>query len=359
MANKPTVPRVLGNNISTTLASGIDDNDLTISVASGAGMNSTGGYALIDPGLSTAEIVYVESVSSNTLTLSTDGRGLGDTSAVAHTVGAVITDVLVDDHLEGFRGSYLTEHADDGSHLSTSSVGTGWLAAGETWTYASADDPTFTFTISGDKTTKYSAGMRIRVSQSTGGTKYFIITKVEYSSPNTTITVFGGTDYNLENETISSPYYSLVKAPYGFPLDPAKWSVVLSDTGVRTQNTPTTATWYNLGSLSIVAPIGVWHGYYDVYLSYYRANSGTSADAKVTLSTANNSESNNAFTWLVYTDQTSYTLLNARMASKNIYLATTAKTTYYLNTYTDASLGSIAYNGNQTPTTIILISAYL
>jgi len=73
----------------------------------------------------------------------------------------------------------------------------GWRAAGETWTYASADDPTFTFTISGDKTSKYSPGMRIKLTQTT--VKYFIITAVSYSAPNTTVTVYGGTDYDLVN----------------------------------------------------------------------------------------------------------------------------------------------------------------
>ena len=97
-------------------------------------------------------------------------------------------------------------------------VGNGWTPALETWTYASADDPTYTFTISGDLTDKYSAGMRIKLTQTTA--KYFIITKVAYSSPNTTITVYGGTDYDLANATITNPYYSVVKAPQGFPLDP-------------------------------------------------------------------------------------------------------------------------------------------
>jgi len=34
------------------------------------------------------------------------------------------------------------------------------------------------------------------------------------ASTDTTITVYGGTDYTLNNETISSPYYSIAKAPF-------------------------------------------------------------------------------------------------------------------------------------------------
>src|SRR5574344_3114603 len=37
----------------------------------------------------------------------------------------------------------------------------GWLPTGETWTYSSVDNPTGVITISGDKTDKYSLGLRI------------------------------------------------------------------------------------------------------------------------------------------------------------------------------------------------------
>ena len=42
-------------------------------------------------------------------------------------------------------------------------------------------------TISGDKTTKYSLGMRIKFTNATN-IIYGIITKISYSSPNTTLT---------------------------------------------------------------------------------------------------------------------------------------------------------------------------
>src|SRR5690606_22909761 len=106
------------------------------------------------------------------------------------------------------------------------------------------------------KTGKYSAGMRIKLTQTTA--KYFIITKVAYSDPNTTITVYGGTDYDLANAAITDPYYSQVKAPVGFPLDPSKWSVLVTDSSSRSQATPTSNQWYNLGSVSITIPIGYW-----------------------------------------------------------------------------------------------------
>lgn len=139
----------------------------------------------------------------------------------------------------------------------------GWISANETWTYASADDPTFTFTITGDKSAKYSAGMRIKLTQTTA--KYFIITKVAVST-DTTITVYGGTDYDLANAAITSPYYSTQKAPHGFPLDPTKWTVTTTDTTLRSQASPTADTWYNLGSVTMSLPIGIWNSSYQVCL---------------------------------------------------------------------------------------------
>lgn len=87
----------------------------------------------------------------------------------------------------------------------------GWLPTGETWTYVSAT----TFTISGDKTGKYQIGDKIKLTQTT--IKYFSVVEVSYSSPNTTVTITGGTDYTLADATITSPFYSKMENPQGFP----------------------------------------------------------------------------------------------------------------------------------------------
>jgi len=88
-----------------------------------------------------------------------------------------------------------------------------WIPANETWTYASAS----TFTITGDKTDKYAVGDKIKLDQTTDGTKYYYITAVSYSSPNTTVTITGGSDYDFDNETVSSNYYSKSSSPVDFP----------------------------------------------------------------------------------------------------------------------------------------------
>jgi hypothetical protein len=163
----------------------------------------------------------------------------------------------------------------------------GWTPAGETWTYASADAPTYTFTISGDKTTKYYPGMRIKLTDA-AAVKYFIITKVAYGAPNTTITVYGGTDYTLAGGAISLPYYSMLKAPAGFPTSPIKWTVEVTDAQIRSQSSPVVGTWYNLGTILISIPIGIW---WVSYACLPEAVGTTLISVYVSLSTANNSES--------------------------------------------------------------------
>jgi len=213
----------------------------------------------------------------------------------------------------------------------------GWLSAGETWTYASSDDPTYTVTISGDKTSKYSAGMRVKLTDS--GTQYFIITKVVYSDPNTILTLYGGTDYDLSGGAITNPYYSTQKAPQGFPLDPDKWTVEVTDTTQREQTSPAIDTWYNLGSVSIDIPVGVW--VVEQSLCAGGDKSGESVRCRTTLSTANNTESNSDFS----TNFAGYGTLHSVIFKSN-KLTCASKTTYYLNTLTATASVTKIYNLN-------------
>lgn len=239
--------------------------------------------------------------------------------------------------------------------ISAQNLINGWIGA-DAMTYGSADDPTYTMTCSGDQTTKYYVGQRIKLTQATGGTKYFIITKVEYSAPNTVITMYGGTDYNLENEAISSPYYSLMKAPAGFPLSPLKWTVEVTDNATRTQATPGQNTWYNLNSNAISVPIGCWRIYYRAMI---QASDSTSAGWYVysTLSTANNSESDTDFT-NGFVASNVYFIIMSGTAEKIIDLS--SKTSYYLNLRTtSANLDNMYLRGDLSKTIIRAICAYL
>ena len=98
----------------------------------------------------------------------------------------------------------------------------------------------------------------------------------------------------MANSAITLNYYSTQKAPQGFPLDPNKWAVqITNDTNPETSISQN--VWTNSGSLSITLPIGVFDVNFSV-VGLYGYTNGTSIMAKATLSTANNSESDADFT---------------------------------------------------------------
>jgi hypothetical protein len=226
----------------------------------------------------------------------------------------------------------------------------GWVAAGETWTYAASDAPSYTFTITGDKTTKYYPGMRIKLTDST--VKYFIITKASYSSPNTTITIYGGTDYTLSGGAITLPYYSMMKAPAGFPLSPAKWTVELSDASGAHQDSPTQNTYYNLGSLSLSIPIGVWNVSFEV-IAIVAAASGTMAEMLAGASTAADSFTDSNLKGRAYLGGVTNGIYIGILTRSGV-VTLTAKTTYYLVAQTTLADQYIIQFGSATDANTVL-----
>ena len=128
-----------------------------------------------------------------------------------------------------------TTNFDYGFSLNESSDG--WIPVFETWTYSSYDATTNTTTlnVSGRLEGKYMAGMKIRLEVS-GYAQYYIITRVT-----STITLWGGNVNSLSSNP-SNIFYSTHKAPFGFPVDPAVWTIEVIDTSNRTQATPTQNT---------------------------------------------------------------------------------------------------------------------
>lgn len=234
----------------------------------------------------------------------------------------------------------------------------GWIPSGETWTYASDDDPTFTFTISGDKTSKYTVGMKLKLTQTT--VKYFIITAVSYSDPNTTVTIYGGTDYTLANATITSPYYSMVRTPQGFPTEPELWSEITTNTSNNYQASPTQNTWYNLGSISLSIPIGSWNVCYEVITDAISGASATDVTVSSTLSTSSSSESDSEFTTWTVVGGAAGTIRIGFPVFKCKNITPTSKTTYYLLLRTTRTgVTTIQTQGNIMTTRVKAICNYL
>ena len=229
----------------------------------------------------------------------------------------------------------------------------GWIPVSGSWAYASADAPTFTITVPSGAASLYSPGMRIRLTQTT--VKYFIVTAVA----DTVLTVYGGTDYTLVNAAISAISYSTQKAPLGFPLNPTKWTVEVTDVTARSQATPTANVWYNLGSITISLPIGLWDVGYSVCIAS-DITSGTVVNSRATLSTANNSESDVDLTGRVtFGGATGALVIGVTIVREKI-LAIAAKTSYYLNTSTSVASMANIYNTNSTSKLIIrAVCAYL
>jgi hypothetical protein len=226
----------------------------------------------------------------------------------------------------------------------------GWLSSGESWSYGSADAPTYTITVPNNATTKYSVGMRIKLTQATGGTKYFIITKVEA----TTLTVYGGTDYALVNEAITAPCYSTQKAPFGFPLDPAKWSEEYTATAQEVI-TCNGGSWTVSTVDMLVVPIGLWNlGYRtDFYLGVLGSN------IKITLSSTDNGQSHEKLTAAAFT-YTTTTIASPVMMGFIFYpVNLTSKTTFKINVKDGSSGGADATIGQYIRTNIRAICAYL
>jgi len=233
----------------------------------------------------------------------------------------------------------------------------GWILATGTWSYSSADAPTFIASVNADMTGVLSVGMRLKLTQTTA--KYFIITAVgAYSGGVTLITLYGGTDYTLADEAITVPYYSMAKAPFGFPITPVKWSVVVEDASSRSQADPTNAQWYNITQLNISLPIGVWNFGYQATLQVADPTSGVYSVFS-TLSTANNSESDTALSAESY----GYVLGNYSIilvVSRQTVLSLDAKTAYYFNIKTvHTGVATIYVRGDLHKSTVRAVCAYL
>jgi len=125
------------------------------------------------------------------------------------------------------------------------------------------------------------------------GTSAFDVDKIflVHANPtSSTLTLYGGTDFQLSNSAISNVYYSKVKNPQGYNGNIDKWSIFNTTSGFATQViNPVQGTWYNVGG-SITIPIGDWELEYDTqvyvddsvsgflgaYTTYAKTNNGAS-----------------------------------------------------------------------------------
>lgn len=102
-------------SVETTLASGINSAVTSLTVASGTGSALMGGVTLgaavdgvypdqftvaLDPDTASEEIVFVQQISGDTLTIV---RGRAGSAATSHSSGATVKHVLTSDDLNAFE----------------------------------------------------------------------------------------------------------------------------------------------------------------------------------------------------------------------------------------------------------------
>lgn len=378
-------------NFAIAVIDAIDDSATTANLASGKGAlfpapATDGAFNVIifnstdyrspsdDPN---KEILRITGRSTDALTFTRAQEG---TSAATHNTGGKVYKIVLAntkkmrDDIEAkiagtnvpvkASGSDINTGTDDAKFATSKAIADSFLGVQGGWSslgdcsYEGADDPTYTFSLASDMTGILSVGMRIKLTDS--GVQYFIITSVgAFSGGKTIITVYGGTDYNLSGGAITYPYYSTQKAPLGFPLSPVKWTVEVTDTTLREQTTPTQNTWYNIGSLSISVPIGAWN------LMYFAVNgiidTGTSTGvAQITLSTANNSESEAGFSSGQFVAGASGDLVSISEHHKSLFVLLASKTSYYLNSRTSsAGVTTIQTRSDLGKTILRAVCAYL
>ncbi len=116
-------------SVETTLASGIGATGTTATVATGTGSSLLGGVVLdpavggiypdqftvaIDPDTTSEEIVFVQYVSGDTLTIV---RGQAGTTAISHSSRATVRHVLTSDDLNAFEAGLTGGSSDPVSGL--------------------------------------------------------------------------------------------------------------------------------------------------------------------------------------------------------------------------------------------------
>jgi hypothetical protein len=232
-----------GNSSSTTLSTGVADNETSAPLTSDTNFNSKSGEGMVilSEGENVEEFAYATGKTGGALTIPLDNRGLEGGSAQTHPSGATVKGIItagmwndvidslakiVDKTTGNIPGTAVIDD-DTGATVSDTSLwvsesikayvdtnasSDGWLEA-DAITYASAT----TFTASGDLTSKYQPGDKIKLTQSTGGVKYWPIIGVAHSGGTTTFTIPANNDYTLVNEAITDPFYSKVENPQGWP----------------------------------------------------------------------------------------------------------------------------------------------
>ena len=227
----------------------------------------------------------------------------------------------------------------------------GWIPTSYLFSYASADAPSFVLSTTGDATSRYYPGCRLRLTQD-GVIKYFIVHAVSYTAPNTSVTVYGGTDYTLTTTVVSNVSFALPKTyPLGFPIDPGKWSIEVSNTTTVSPSALSTG-YYPMLTQSL--PIGEWVCSCGA-LMFVSCSSQTNLSLGISTSATSWSDPKLQFGGAVFLSNT-----GTYHTGTNKIVILTAKTNVYLVCQIQYGTPSgVQFVGSIVPTSFKAVDAYL
>lgn len=238
----------------------------------------------------------------------------------------------------------------------TTAINSGWNTFLTTLVLLTADAPVYKLTTETDQTGNVGLGDKFKFTHG-GEVKYGIVVAITSS----TITLYCGTDYTISDTAITSIFYSHAKSPLGFPMSPAKWSVISKLVVGYSKVSPTQNVWYN--AHSIVVPIGLWDISYSGLITAITVANKTSARVGTTLSEANNTESDGDFSTYGGVSGASSTITFVNYINvKKEGIPVTTKKTLYLNIRTVSAPGDIAnidVPASIVPTIITAVCSYL
>lgn len=146
-----------------------------------------------------------------------------------------------------------------------------------------------------DLTSYLSVGMKVKLKQIVGDTKYAFITKITA----TEMTLYLGNDFNIISDPITDFYYSMLKTPYGFPMERESWDITKEITEPIEISNPINGTYYTLSGVNITVPIGEWEVGWQANVYSQRNGSGTN-EQQSQLSTSTTTESNPELAATIY-----------------------------------------------------------
>lgn len=238
----------------------------------------------------------------------------------------------------------------------------GWITWAGTCSRSSSDTRTAILQMVSDVdiSVDCDTGCRIRVYQD-GSYHYGIAVKNYVSAGSTYYVMYNGSDADsgtISTSSINEFKFSRQKLPKGFPPDPDHWTETATNSSQCTKATPTAGTWYNdysNGPILIDIPPGRWFVDYIGVLQVSDSSDATWG-GEITLSTANNSESDSNYTYRFLSQGTN--ILHTAVITQQI-LDITAYDRYYLNILaTESGTDNIYIRCDQRPTIIRAISAY-